>query len=131
MAVLRVQLHAGGLQLNADDVASSNSKDPGFAIRDPVDGRSAGRAEVVGHRGPYCVPDTVYLQPVVRLGLAANLNRLVRGEIRSDLKDAARPFLAEGAVADCHHHRFALNGDLEPTTSALGSYCHALHRSTG
>src|SRR5208282_4795742 len=57
-------------------------------------------------------------------------NRLVRGKVRSDLKDAACPFLAEVAMADGHHHRFALNGDLEPTTSALGSYCHALHGST-
>ena len=120
MAVLRVELHAGGRQLSAHDIARRDSKDPGPAIGDPIDGRSADRAEVVGHRGPGSVPDAVYLQPVVGLGLAANLNRLVRGKVRSDLKDAARPFLAEVAVADCHHHRFALNGDVEPTTRPLG-----------
>src|SRR5271169_4462198 len=78
MAVLRVELHAGDRQLSANDVARRDSKDPGFAIGDPIDGRTADRAEVVGHRGPGSVTDTVYLQPVVGLGLAANLNRLVR-----------------------------------------------------
>ena len=61
MAVLRVELHAGARQLSAHDVATSDSEDACFAIGDPVDGRSAGRAEVIGHDAatvgcplPYC-----------------------------------------------------------------------------
>ncbi len=45
MAALRVELHAGGGQLSAHDIASRDSKDPGFAIGDPIDGRSISRAD--------------------------------------------------------------------------------------
>jgi hypothetical protein len=63
--------------------------------------------------------DTINLESVVDPGFALGLDPLTGGEIGLDREHAASSLLAEITVAGADHDRFALDGDLYPSTPAL------------
>lgn len=109
VAIVRIELHAWDRQVSTDDVADGDPEAAAFAVGSPVDRRTTRRAKPVSHRPAGVVPDSIDLETVVGIGFATDLHRFVGSEIGGDLEDAARPPLAEVAVAGCHHPRFALD----------------------
>jgi hypothetical protein len=58
--------------------------------------------------------------------IALHVKLLVRSKERPDLKDTARPLLAEVAVSGRYGRRFVLNGDLEHPVDFMTAYGEAV-----
>jgi hypothetical protein len=73
---------------------------------------------------PCGIANAIHLQTVVGLGFSLYRKLFVRSEIGPNLKDAASSLLAIVAVTGGNQERFALNRDVDSTTSTFRSSRH-------